>query len=86
MENPWYALDLAVLRGVPADGRVGEGDLDLGEIGAGVYCQVIRDRGEDDDGAKEEQAEDGEERKEGATATHNGGEGEGEASKREWAK
>lgn len=67
-----YALDLAVLCGIPTGGVVKDRDLELGEVCGGVDGEIVGDGGEDEDGAEEEEGEDGEKGIEGAPFVHGG--------------
>jgi hypothetical protein len=55
-----------------------DGDLKFGEVGAGVDLEIVGGRGEDDDGAEEEEGEAGEEGEQHAAAGHDGQDRAGE--------
>lgn len=59
MYNPWNALQLTVLCGIPTSKVVEEGDFEFRDIRGGVDGEIESDGGEDDDSAYEKNTKKG---------------------------
>lgn len=60
MQDAWNAFYRTMLSSIPACCVVENGDVEVGEIGCGMYGEVVGNGREDEEGAEEDEGEEDE--------------------------